>query len=93
MVLQKIVSKSIFSFWLNRDPTSRMAGEILFGGMDWTHFRGLHTYVPVSKNGYWEVINLSSVITVHVLQNFICIVISSTLYLNKLTFSERSRLR
>ncbi|KAG5587907.1 hypothetical protein H5410_048341 [Solanum commersonii] len=55
MVLQKIVSKSIFSFWLNRDPTSRMAGEILFGGMDWTHFRGLHTYVPVSKNGYWEI--------------------------------------
>ncbi|TMX00300.1 hypothetical protein EJD97_001054 [Solanum chilense] len=55
MVLQKIVTKSIFSFWLNRDPTSRIAGEILFGGMDWTHFRGLHTYVPVSKNGYWEI--------------------------------------
>ncbi|XP_055813572.1 aspartic proteinase-like [Solanum dulcamara] len=55
MLLQKIISKSIFSFWLNRDPTSRIAGEILFGGMDWTHFRGIHTFVPVAKNGYWEV--------------------------------------
>ncbi|KAJ8547350.1 hypothetical protein K7X08_010936 [Anisodus acutangulus] len=55
MLLQKIVSKSIFSFWLNRDPTSRIAGEILFGGMDWTHFRGQHTYVPVAKSGYWEI--------------------------------------
>ncbi|PHU13859.1 hypothetical protein BC332_15064 [Capsicum chinense] len=55
MMLQKIVSKSVFSFWLNRDPTSGIAGEILFGGMDWTHFRGIHTFVPVANNGYWEI--------------------------------------
>nr|XP_016516070.1 PREDICTED: cyprosin-like [Nicotiana tabacum] len=55
MLLQHMVTKSIFSFWLNRDPTSRIAGEILFGGMDWTHFRGQHTYVPVAQNGYWEI--------------------------------------
>ncbi|XP_060181042.1 aspartic proteinase-like [Lycium barbarum] len=55
MLLQEIVTKSIFSFWLNRDHTSMIAGEILFGGMDWTHFRGQHTYFPVSNNGYWEI--------------------------------------
>lgn len=55
MFLQQIVTKSIFSFWLNRDPMANIAGEILFGGMDSTHFRGLHTYVPVAKNGYWEI--------------------------------------
>ncbi|OIS98659.1 PREDICTED: aspartic proteinase-like [Nicotiana attenuata] len=55
MLLQHMVTKSIFSFWLNRDPTSKIAGEIIFGGMDWTHFRGQHTYVPVAQNGYWEI--------------------------------------
>lgn len=57
MLLQELVSKSLFSFWLNRDPTSSIAGEILFGGMDWTHFRGIHSFVPVTNNGYWEVNN------------------------------------
>ncbi|MCD9560539.1 hypothetical protein HAX54_019236 [Datura stramonium] len=55
MFVQQIVTKPIFSFWLNRDPMAMIAGEILFGGMDSTHFRGLHTYVPVAKNGYWEI--------------------------------------
>ncbi|XP_075086010.1 cyprosin isoform X2 [Nicotiana tabacum] len=55
MLLQSIVTKPIFSFWLNRDPKSILGGEILFGGVDSTHFRGQHTYVPVAQNGYWEI--------------------------------------
>ncbi|KAK9288492.1 hypothetical protein L1049_016951 [Liquidambar formosana] len=55
MVLQGLVSQQIFSFWLNRDPESRVGGEIVFGGLDWRHFRGDHTYVPVTKQGYWQI--------------------------------------
>ncbi|XP_060189653.1 cyprosin-like [Lycium barbarum] len=55
MLLQRIVTQPIFSLWLHRDPKSRVGGEILFGGVDWTHFRGRHTYVPVAQNGYWEI--------------------------------------
>ncbi|KAK3008817.1 hypothetical protein RJ639_013663 [Escallonia herrerae] len=54
MVQQGIVSKQIFSFWLNRNPKSKVGGEIIFGGVDVSHFKGDHTYVPVSRNGYWQ---------------------------------------
>ncbi|KAJ4851062.1 hypothetical protein Tsubulata_049526 [Turnera subulata] len=55
MVKQGHVSQQIFSLWLNRDPTSGMGGEIVFGGLDWRHFRGDHTYVPITKIGYWQI--------------------------------------
>ncbi|KAK2969684.1 hypothetical protein RJ640_025861, partial [Escallonia rubra] len=54
MVQQGLVSKQIFSFWLNRDPKSKVGGEIIFGGVDVSHFKGEHAYVPVSQNGYWQ---------------------------------------
>ncbi|KAH0993230.1 hypothetical protein GBA52_004713 [Prunus armeniaca] len=55
MVQQGHMSQQIFSIWLNHDPTSRVGGEIVFGGFDWRHFTGDHTYVPISKKGYWQV--------------------------------------
>ncbi|XAR49764.1 Phytepsin [Bertholletia excelsa] len=55
MVQQGLVSNQIFSFWLNRDPKSKVGGEIVFGGVDWRHFRGDHTYVPITKNGFWQI--------------------------------------
>ncbi|KAM3381707.1 hypothetical protein P3S68_007280 [Capsicum galapagoense] len=55
MLLQRIVTPSIFSLWLNRDPKSKLGGEILFEGVDCTHFRGQHTFVPVAQNVYWEI--------------------------------------
>ncbi|KAI4335112.1 hypothetical protein L6164_013790 [Bauhinia variegata] len=56
MIQQKWIDKQIFSFWLNRDPMAKIGGEIVFGGIDWTHFRGDHTYVPISRNGYWQIV-------------------------------------
>ncbi|XP_021686286.2 aspartic proteinase isoform X3 [Hevea brasiliensis] len=55
MVQQGHVSQKIFSLWLNRDPTAGLGGEIVFGGLDWRHFRGDHTYVPVTERGYWQI--------------------------------------
>ncbi|MCI00765.1 aspartic proteinase-like, partial [Trifolium medium] len=30
-------------------------GEIVFGGMDKRHFRGDHSYFPISQEGYWQI--------------------------------------
>ncbi|RXH80034.1 hypothetical protein DVH24_041181 [Malus domestica] len=56
MVQQGHMSQEIFSIWLNHDPTSKLGGEIVFGGFDWRHFIGDHTYVPISQKGYWQTI-------------------------------------
>ncbi|KAG2726660.1 hypothetical protein I3760_01G124300 [Carya illinoinensis] len=55
MFEQHRISQKMFSFWLNRDPTSRLGGEVVFGGLDWRHFRGDHTYVPLTRNDYWQI--------------------------------------
>jgi hypothetical protein len=34
----------IFSFWLNRDPSSTFGGELVLGGMDDSHYTGEHTW-------------------------------------------------
>ncbi|MCI29451.1 aspartic proteinase-like, partial [Trifolium medium] len=30
-------------------------GELVFGGVDPKHFKGKHTYVPVTEKGYWQI--------------------------------------
>ncbi|XP_019180056.1 PREDICTED: aspartic proteinase-like isoform X2 [Ipomoea nil] len=55
MLLQETVAQPLFSFWLNPNPKSSIGGEILFGGLDWTHFKGEHTFAPVARNGYWQI--------------------------------------
>lgn len=59
MLKQGLIKRPVFSFWLNRDPKSEEGGEIVFGGVDPKHFRGEHTFVPVTQRGYWQVCSLS----------------------------------
>ncbi|KAL8145496.1 cyprosin-like [Apium graveolens] len=54
MVNQGLVKEPVFSFWLNRNAEEGEGGEIVFGGVDTNHFKGEHTYVPVSQKGYWQ---------------------------------------
>ena len=55
MVDQGLVKYKVFSFWLNRDLEGEVGGELVFGGVDEKHFKGMHTYVPLTKKGYWQV--------------------------------------
>lgn len=55
MVNQGLVKEPVFSFWFNRNADEDEGGEIVFGGVDRNHFKGQHTYVPVTQKGYWQV--------------------------------------
>ncbi|KAH0985916.1 hypothetical protein GBA52_013093 [Prunus armeniaca] len=54
MIEQGLIKEPLFSFWLNRNAQEEEGGEIVFGGVDPNHFKGKHTYVPVTKKGYWQ---------------------------------------
>ncbi|KAF8414119.1 hypothetical protein HHK36_002118 [Tetracentron sinense] len=54
MVKQGLVKEQVFSFWFNRDAEEEEGGEIVFGGVDPNHYKGEHTYVPVTQKGYWQ---------------------------------------
>ncbi|KAL5975410.1 hypothetical protein ACLOJK_019732 [Asimina triloba] len=54
MVNQGLVEEPVFSFWFNRNAKEDEGGEIVFGGVDQNHYKGQHTYVPVTRKGYWE---------------------------------------
>ena len=55
MVNQGLIKDPIFSFWMNRKVGDEEGGEIVFGGVDPNHFQGKHTYVPITREGYWQV--------------------------------------
>ena len=59
MVQQGLINQKIFSIWLNHNPNDEYGGEIIFGGIDWRHYKGDHTYVPIADTGYWQVSMLS----------------------------------
>jgi len=56
LLSQKLVSQPIFSFWLSRDPNAphNQGGELVLGGVDPSHYTGSFTYVPVTKQDYWQ---------------------------------------
>ncbi|KAI3698146.1 hypothetical protein L6452_31258 [Arctium lappa] len=54
MVSQGLVKDPIFSIWLNPGAKQEQGGEIVFGGVDPDHHKGNHTFVPITKKGYWQ---------------------------------------
>lgn len=45
----------VFSFWLNRDAEDPdRGGELVLGGVDPAHYKGKHTWAPVTRRGFWQ---------------------------------------
>uniref|UniRef100_T1JF83 Peptidase A1 domain-containing protein n=1 Tax=Strigamia maritima TaxID=126957 RepID=T1JF83_STRMM len=54
MIQQKLLPKSIFSFYLNRNASASVGGELILGGSDTKYYKGAFNYVDVDKKGYWQ---------------------------------------
>ncbi|KAL5281086.1 CYM.2 family protein [Megaselia abdita] len=55
MISQGLVDKPVFSFWMNRNETSKEeGGEIIFGGSDKSKYTGDFTYVDLSSDTHWQ---------------------------------------
>ncbi|XP_054277025.1 lysosomal aspartic protease-like [Macrosteles quadrilineatus] len=44
----------IFSFYVNRDPTTKRGGSVFFGGIDFKHNKTAFTTVDVISKYYWQ---------------------------------------
>jgi cathepsin D len=49
-------AQNLFAFWLNRDDSGRIGGELTLCGMDSNHYVAPITWLPIPDNleGYWE---------------------------------------
>lgn len=54
MIKQKLVAAPVFSFYLAREPSAKVGGELAFGGVDSAYVDGNITYTPVTHEAYWQ---------------------------------------
>ncbi|KIJ43148.1 hypothetical protein M422DRAFT_170318 [Sphaerobolus stellatus SS14] len=53
MVNKNLIDQKVFTFCLGSSEND--GGEVVFGGIDESHYTGNITYVPVRQKAYWEV--------------------------------------
>ncbi|XP_024880358.1 lysosomal aspartic protease-like [Temnothorax curvispinosus] len=54
LIDEQMVSRKIFSFYLNRNLSDVIGGELILGGSDPAYYDGDFTYVNVTHIEYWE---------------------------------------
>nr|XP_020506959.1 cathepsin D-like [Labrus bergylta] len=51
----KLLPQNIFSFYISRDTTSAVGGEVMLGGTDPQYYTGDLHYVNVTRKAYWQI--------------------------------------
>jgi len=51
---QGLVKAGVFAFWLSKDASASVGGELNLGGVDPSRFTGPITTVPLTSETYWE---------------------------------------
>ncbi|XP_062334315.1 napsin-A [Osmerus eperlanus] len=51
----KLLPQNIFSFYISRDASSPVGGELMLGGADPQYFSGALHYVNVTRKAYWQI--------------------------------------
>nr|XP_016937370.1 lysosomal aspartic protease [Drosophila suzukii] len=54
IIQQGLVKRSVFSVYLRREGTSEFGGEVIWGGVDRSIYRGSINYVTISMPAYWQ---------------------------------------
>ncbi|XP_028708360.2 cathepsin E isoform X3 [Macaca mulatta] len=55
MMAQNLVDLPLFSVYMSSNPEGGVGSELIFGGYDHSHFSGSLNWVPVTKQGYWQI--------------------------------------
>ncbi|KAM6217852.1 cathepsin E [Rhynchocyon petersi] len=55
MMAQNLVDIPLFSVYMSSDPAGGAGSELIFGGYDHSHFSGSLNWIPVTKQGYWQI--------------------------------------
>jgi len=53
MIEQKLIDEPVFAFYLQQDASQQ--GELVFGGIDKSHYTGELVDVPLTSETYWQV--------------------------------------
>jgi len=55
LVNQKLIDSPVFAFYLNDQNDSGQESEVVFGGVDASHYTGPLVKLPLRRKAYWEV--------------------------------------